>query len=224
MKLLIAAALLALFGAAPASAFTVAGNGNVWLSGMPAGTSHLGDSVPDQSPTQYSGPAFSAGDILTFSVTGGVSFSGGTPSTGPDGSASFTYHSGGAVFGISGARAPINGLVAVFLGDDQPDGTPAPADLDFVGGLDFTSLSPLLKQVFFIGDGMGTGGVQEFVVPVGATRLFMGGMDGFGWYNNTGSFEVSATNLSPPAVPLPAGLPLLLTAFGATALLRRRKA
>ena len=78
--------------------------------------------------------------------------------------------------------------------------------------------------MFFIGDGMGTGGVQEFVVPVGATRLFMGGMDGFGWYNNTGSFEVSATNLSTPAVPLPAGLPLLLTAFGATALLRRRKA
>ena len=53
-------------------------------------------------------------------------------------------------------------------------------------------LSPDLKQVFFMGDGLTSGSaVQEIVAPVGATRLYLGTMDGFEWSNNTGAFEVT---------------------------------
>jgi hypothetical protein len=80
-----------------------------------------------------------------------------------------------------------NALVGVFLGDSEPSGTP-PAGLRFyqtqnaqgVTRTDFTSLSPAIGQVFFIGDGLtgtGTGAVQAFQVPPGATRLFLGQAD-----------------------------------------------
>jgi hypothetical protein len=51
----------------------------------------------------------------------------------------------------------------------------------------------MLQQSFFIGDGLtgtGVGSVQTFIAPEGATRLFLGSMDGGGWYNNVGSFKV----------------------------------
>ena len=46
---------------------------------MPDGTTLAGDTVPTHSPTEYTGLSFSAGDRLTFSVTGSVSHTGGTP-------------------------------------------------------------------------------------------------------------------------------------------------
>src|SRR5262249_35830976 len=39
--------------------------------------------------------------------------------------------------------------------------------------------------------------VQQVVVPDGATRLFLGSMDGYGWYNNFGSFSVQVNALAP---------------------------
>ena len=92
--------------------------------------------------------------------------------------------------------------MGVFLGPDQPNQTPQPPTLAFAGsganvpgGTDFSELAPLLKQVFFIGDGRtSTGAVQSFVVPQGATRLFLGTMDGWGWYNNIGSFRVTVSD------------------------------
>jgi hypothetical protein len=54
-----------------------------------------------------------------------------------------------------------------------------------------TSVSPALKQVFLIGEGTNNAGaLQQVVVPNGAARLFLGTMDGSGWYNNSGSFDV----------------------------------
>ena len=89
---------------------------------------------------------------------------------------------------------------------DPPDGG---TDFDFslpLGpGLDYLSLSPLLKQVFFIGDGQTDGGVlQQVIVPTGASRLYLATMDMWGWYNNSGSFAV---NVGP--VPLPSTILLL---------------
>ena len=56
------------------------------------------------------------------------------------------------------------------------------------------TLSPGLRQAFFIGDGRtgtGSGSVQQFVVPAGATRLLLASSDGIGAnYNNFGSFSV----------------------------------
>jgi hypothetical protein len=56
----------------------------------------------------------------------------------------------------------------------------------------FTTLSPQLKQVFFIGRGpTAARETRRFVVPEGATRLYLGIMDAFEWNNNTGAFQVS---------------------------------
>src|ERR1700720_24062 len=41
--------------------------------------------------------------------------------------------------------------------------------------------------------GTGSGSIQNFIIPTGATRLFLGTMDGYGWYNNIGSFGVTVT-------------------------------
>lgn len=78
-----------------------------------------------------------------------------------------------------------------------PSGPPQPS-LDFDGNYNFASLRPLVAQVFFIGDGRASdGAIQRFLVPDGATRLYLGVVDAFaftgppGFYgDNAGSFEV----------------------------------
>ena len=96
-------------------------------------------------------------------------------------------------------------------------------------------MSPQLRQVFFVGDGRtgtGSGTVQQFVVPAGATRLFLASSDGIGAnYNNFGSFAVVVTDsvvAAAVAADIPVDAPwalsitmLLLLAAGAYALRRR---
>ena len=73
-------------------------------------------------------------------------------------------------------------LTGVFLADKP--GKPAKA-LDFSDdkvGTTFATLEPALGQAFFIGDGLtGTdsGDRQKFVIPKGATKLYLGYADGF---------------------------------------------
>ena len=118
----------------------------------------------------------------------------------------------------------MNSLLGVFLDDSQPDLSPAPSELYFggpagnvSGGIDYLSLVPALKQVFFIGDGLTTGGEKQVVVvPTGATRLFLGTMDGVEWTNNRGSFNVDIA-----AVPEPATVSLLGLGVIAVGLARR---
>jgi uncharacterized protein (TIGR03437 family) len=80
---------------------------------------------------------------------------------------------------LSGITAPGAGyLTGVFVTADGPAG-PAPAPLDFTtgSGTAFTSLSPLIDQVFFIGDGLtgdNSGTLQVFNVPQGAVSLYLG--------------------------------------------------
>jgi len=175
--LLLAAALVL---SAPVFAQTiVAGSSNPFLAGMPNGsTCCSGDSAPAQSPVLAPG-SLTPGTSLTFAVTGSVDHTGGTPTLSPDGSGIFSTPSNN---GISGANWPIDALVGVFLDASQPDSSAAPSGLDFTN-TSFTTLSPQLKQAFFIGDGLtgtGSGSPQTFVVPAGATRLFLGTSDGFG--------------------------------------------
>jgi hypothetical protein len=84
-------------------------------------------------------------------------------------------------------------VIGVFLTDERPDKSRAPRDLRFdAKHRQFTTFSPLLKQIFFIGRGTTVAGeVRRFVVPEGATRLYLGTMDSFEWNNNTGAFQVS---------------------------------
>jgi hypothetical protein len=111
--------------------------------------------------------------------------------------------------------------MGLFLGSAQPNLSAAPTALDFSTiGLTFASLSPELKQPFFIGDGLtgtGSGTVQTFIVPNDATRLFLGTMDGFGWFNNSGQFVVSG-DVSGDLAPIPEPATLLLFATTAAGL------
>lgn len=197
------AAALAILAAAasaqkPGDEVTVPGTANPWLAGMPEGTrARTSDSAPAHAPVLVTLPADPGkGASLSFAVEGSVSFAGGTPRAPPDGGA-LTRHLQGAEHGIAGLHAPANALIGVFLDDDRPDRTPAPETLDFGRmGRDFRTLSPALRQPFFIGDGLtgnGSGDSQRFLIPQGATRLFLGTMDAWGWYNNSGAFRVRVT-------------------------------
>ena len=73
--------------------------------------------------------------------------------------------------GISGIVHRANGtfLVGVFLSDGMPE-TPEPPRLDFTNGMPDEPLAPELGQTFLIGDGKG----HKYVVPLEATRLYLG--------------------------------------------------
>jgi uncharacterized membrane protein/transglutaminase-like putative cysteine protease len=190
---------------------TVFGTDDAHLAGMPDGsTADAGDTAPAESPLQVVGIPIFAGSQLNFTASGLVNYYGGTPNGPPDGLAG-DFFVDGAYNGISNVTAPIDCLLGVFLGPNQPDSSPAPPALDFSptgnvpGGINYTSLAPELQQLFYIGSGVTASGVpQTITVPAGATRLFLATMDGYGWYNNTGSFQVGVTLATSSGVPVEA--------------------
>ena len=179
---------------------------NPFLAGMPAGTiasvnnpknspDYAGTaSNPKQSPIAVNMP-LTEGSKLTFdSIDGVARHDPNLADYNPDGQAnSIDVNTAGNENGIATVRAPINALVGVFLTDAAPNTTAAPASLDFssTASRDFQTLSPQVKQIFFIGDGLDANGVrQEFVVPKGATRLFLATWDFYEWNNNSGTRTV----------------------------------
>lgn len=189
----------------------VSANSNPYLAGEPAGTaSNTGNphnnpdyagtaGNPQQSPAAFSGVPITSGKAISFDeVSGGANnFPGGGLYT-ADGNLSYMVSTfAGSEHGMSALTAPINAVVGVFLTDALPDSTGAPSPLDFTSdsSRDFTTLTPQIKQVFFIGDGRRADGeVQQFIVPPGATRLFIGIQDGYEWNNNVGGYTIQAHN------------------------------
>lgn len=202
---------------AQASTVTVPGTANPWLAGMPNGsTAWPADTAPAHSPVLVPVVLSGGGAVVFSGGTGGVFNIPANCCDPLDGgifqAQAFINHDVGAENGISGIRAPINSLLGVFLDDGQPNLVAAPAGLDFeVIGLDFLSLAPMLGQVFFIGDGLASGAVQQtFVIPVGATRLFLGTMDGSDWANNSGAINMAVATIPIPAASWMFGSALLL--------------
>ena len=166
---------------AEAASVTVPGTANPWLAGMPNGTPALfGDAAPAQSPVLVTELPIVPGRVLNFRATGLVHIDPTLPNREPPDGGSVTHHNALAENGVGDTHAPFNSLLGVFLGPDQPNLTAPPPATDFtsLASRDYLTLSPQLKQTFFIGDGLTrSGAVQSIVVPEGATRLFLGTMD-----------------------------------------------
>jgi len=193
-----AASSVALFTPERSTTITVPGTSDPYLAGMPAGTwASTTDRAPSESPVQVNALPIKEGEVLQFTFTGNVRNNPFYNDYQPDGNLSWILrHDNGNENGIADVRMPINAQLGVFLGDEQPSLTGAPAALDFstAASRDFGTLKPALKQPFFIGDGRnGQGKAQNFVVPKGATRFYLATMDGFEWKNNIGAFTTTVS-------------------------------
>jgi hypothetical protein len=233
-------------GAAGAATTTVSvpGVADIWLAGQPAGTVLNGgfpgsDVAPTNSPVLGSGGlTLTPGTALTFVVSGFSDYNGCASPT-PDGGGPCGAAAQPAALGISGYNGPVNALVGVFLDGSVPGGAAPPA-LDFSTPAlqQQATVAPQLRQIFYIGDGLtgtGAGTRQQFIIPNGATRLFLGASDGVGAnYNNFGSMLASVTDATPSNVPSTANIPvndpaalaltaLLLAMAGAYWARRRRR-
>jgi hypothetical protein len=221
MRITTALALLATGALASAGPIVyVPGSSNIWLAGMPDGTlGGAGDSAPAQSPVLVTGLTLAPGNSLNFTVWGLAAHGPNKPLWNADGG-TLSSHSFGALFGMSDLGGPLASLVGVFLTDTQPDLNSAPPTLTWAGQSfgEYATLSPLLQQPFFIGDGLTGGGQQQWVfIPTGATRLYLGTLDGLRWSDNIGGFEVQVSES-----PEPSTAALLGTALAAVGLIRRR--
>ena len=133
---------------------------------------------------------------------------------------------------LSGIKSNGAGYItAVFLGATS---VPKPALVDYtVLGTNLVSYTPLLQQVFFVGDGLtgdGTGVRQSFFVPTGAVMLYLGISDASAYIgepaaygDNFGSFTGSIDFVTRTGVPEPAPLALLAIGLFAFALGRRKR-
>jgi hypothetical protein len=116
---------------------------------------------------------------------------------------------GATATGVSSVIAPNASLVGVFLGN-RPNNRRAPATLAFgsARARNATTVKPLLNQVFFIGTGItNKGKKKQFIVPRGATRLFLGALAHQGASHlSSGTIVAFVTGTSParsPYQPIP---------------------
>ncbi len=133
------------------------------------------------------------GSYLEFtSVTGSVTpFLNTDPFVGPGGFGNRVTDLN-SINGISGlVSVSAFFLTGVFLGESLPV-DPAPPRLVYsAADTHLESYAPKLNQTFFIGDGLtgvGTGDPHRFIVPDGATRIFLGFADGGQFQGNPGAY------------------------------------
>ncbi len=206
------------------------------------GTRLIRHGPPTPEEIQETLPPFisvTGGDIVQVAdpAVGGISFFNGfgAPFFGPGGNG-VDGSNLAPLDGISGYIGPQGPLVGVFLDNSIPNSGPPPTTLDFSAGgmgVDFLSLAPDLAQIFYIGDGVtGSGDFQSFEAPTGATRMFLGIPDGFGFVglpgaydDNDGSYRIGiGINEAPPAIPIPAAVWLFGSALiGLVGFSKRRK-
>jgi len=163
--------------------YTVSGNSDPWLAAGtsdPSSGSSYGGEPNDTTPGQAPVKVsdFAAGTTITWTATGQVGHPG--DASGPDG------NSGYLVTRQWGAQ---NGIP------------------------DFTTSIPINALIGVFTEGstatvfvMGSSGT--ITIPTDATGFYMGVMDGFGWKNNIGSYEVKISAVPEPATYV-AGLALL---------------
>lgn len=230
----VALCALALTCRLPAATVIVNGSANIFGAGH-ATTPNPGGPFSDTVgftgtlPTVYN--LLAGLPVLRFpDISGSVGCCSDQPANGAEGGTAFPLTDINSLAGISGIRAPGSMfLVGVFLSNTEPTGI-GPSRLDFTtgAGVNFASLAPSLNQIFFIGNGLRNDNttLQSFVAPTGATRLYMGFVDGMGFVGNPGAYADNTGFLSVGInqygqTPEPASMLLLLS--GAAALCVARK-
>jgi hypothetical protein len=170
------------------------------------------------------------GRVVTFNNTGSAWWTFNVPgSNGPDGGNLVSTTNIAPLGPISGFSAVRSGhLLGLFLDADDPTGQAAPANFAYAGpeGLTLTSYSPLLRQIFFVGDGLtgtGSGSTQQFFVPDSATRLVLGIADALGFAGPAGYYDdnTNGFNVSYSVIPSPSAAALL--GLGGLLAARRRR-
>ena len=197
---------------ARAASLTVDATANIFGAGHSTAPNPGGGSG-GTLPPEYSFASGSGQTLAISAVTGTVALTPGYPNNGGGTTAFSTNIS--SYGGIAGIADPYRSgfLVGVFLSATEPS-DPAPPRLTFSDADSYTSLSPLLDQTFFIGVGQTSGGMVTFDVPTGASRLYLGFADAYGYsglpgqyQDNSGSLQVS---FSISAVPEPSGFLMLI--------------
>jgi hypothetical protein len=181
---------------------SVNGNCNIYGAGHPAPNNAptLGTHGGGIPPASVSLSLLGNPSTLNIKASGTVSFCTSCGNNGPNGTSSFITDAA-PLRGISGiTNLPARSLVAVFTSDVEPF-DPAPASLNFGSiGTGYSTLSPLLRQMFFVGTGSNSlsTSTQAILVPSGATHIYFGLVDGYsyqdtpdGYEDNNGAFSVS---------------------------------
>jgi Flp pilus assembly protein TadG len=207
----ITATSIAMSVPATTKSLTIDSHSDLYFAGMPSSTTGTyGDDAIDNAATQVQSIPVVPGSVLTFTNTSGTTSvcPGSMPDLDATGASSgfgtATHHgvswdgSGTPTSenGIADAIIPESSLVGMFLDDSAPNLTVAPATVDWTTQKNNNSYTNLqLKAPFYIGDGKTSGGtVQQFTVPPGATRFYIGVWDGLQFNNNAGSLSVTVTS------------------------------
>jgi hypothetical protein len=215
-------------GAAHAATVIVPATTDIFLASQPGGSTATGffgtDTAPANSPIQL---LVSGGGVVTFAASGSTSVD-GSCFAGADGGC-YADESGFSPSPASGTyKGPADALIGVFLGPGVTDVASGLPSLDYTdpSNMALASQSPSLNQIFFIGDGLtgtGSGSVQQFIAPAGATRLFLAVDDSYGSsVGNLGWLSVDVSGAD--AVPEPSTwLMMILGIFAIGSAVRRRR-
>lgn len=168
--------------------FVVSAKSDIFLSGADSTAIYNDDTIINATPVGFQLPQFVTNQAILFSAKAFWDLGSGGPGNGADGGG--VLGSIGPAFGIGAVTAKYMGLIGVFI-DDKPykQRNPAPSSLGYTKNLGV--VTPELYQPFYIGTGTNDNlSRMRFVVPAGATSIYLGPMDGGTW-NNVGSATVT---------------------------------